>query len=151
MKSVSVKNILHIDDDADNHEIFYEDLREVGDDVNYHASTDAEEALYRLKEKEMMPDVIFLDLNMPKMNGQEFLAEVKKCEMLSSIPVVVLSSATLPQIIESTKRLGAKRYVTKPDNFSGFVSMLSSVLVDFSTNSIVVWLSIGGSVLVLSA
>lgn len=128
MKSVVVKNILHIDDDAEIHEIFSDALQEVSDDLNYHPLTDAKEALDRLRDKKLTPDVIFLDLNMPKMNGQEFLAEVKNCSTLSTIPVVVFSTSTHMGTIEFMKRLGAKGFATKPESYSELIKALSSIL-----------------------
>ena len=74
MNNINLRHILHIDDDVEDHEIFYEALQQVNDRINYCALTDAREALTRLRTKEVKADVIFLDLNMPEMNGQQFLA-----------------------------------------------------------------------------
>src|SRR6476660_4286255 len=89
--TMSFQNILHIDDDADDHEIFYNALRKINDAINYNAVTNARKALAGLVAKELTPDVIFLDLNLPEMSGQQFLMEIKKSESLRHIPVIILS------------------------------------------------------------
>jgi CheY-like chemotaxis protein len=122
------QNILHIDDDVENHEMFYEALQDVGDALKYNALTDAAEALEGLIAKKLTPDVIFLDLNMPRMNGQQFLMEVKKSEGIKHIPVFILSSCRQLSTIELMKDLGAKDFFTKPFSHREFVTLLFSVL-----------------------
>jgi len=64
------QTILHIDDP--DHEIFYTVLRKVNNIINYNAWTNAGKALAMLISKKLIPDIIFVDLNMPAMNGQQF-------------------------------------------------------------------------------
>lgn len=120
-------NILLIDDDKDDQEIFLSALEQVAIPVGVHVLTDAREALDKLSAGELHPDAIFLDLNMPVMNGQEFLVEIKKTP-LHSIPVFVLSTSAHPPTIEAVSRLGAYRFITKPDRFDELVSILGSIL-----------------------
>jgi len=124
----SCKNILHIDDDPDDHEIFYCALKEVSNAICYKAFTNAQEALDKLAKNELTPDVIFLDLNMPGMNGQQFLVEIKKHEKLCMIPVIVLSTTSHTFTIKSVKDLGAHDFITKPGDFYEFSRILSSLL-----------------------
>jgi CheY-like chemotaxis protein len=70
------RNILQIDDDCDDCELFMEALEEISS-AQYTAIYDPVEALRKLMESEITPDVIFLDLNMPIMSGIEFLTEIK--------------------------------------------------------------------------
>jgi CheY-like chemotaxis protein len=125
---ISFKNILHVDDDVCDHELFHEALKQISDTFHYVPVTDAREALDKLKIRKLNPDIVFLDLNMPKMNGREFLVEFKKCPGLGTIPVYIFSTSAHRETIESMKRLGAKDYITKPDTFGGLVDILSSVL-----------------------
>lgn len=67
------------------------------------------------------PDLILLDLNMPRMNGREFLAAVKDDPDLCAIPVVVLSTSEVDRDVRDTYRLGAAGYITKPLNISEFI------------------------------
>ena len=79
-------------------------------------------------------DLILLDLNLPKMNGQEVLAEIKKDPDLKSIPVVVLTTSSAEQDVLSAYDLHANCYITKPVDLDQFVRVVQSI-EDF-------WLSI---------
>ena len=122
------QNILHIDDDADDHEIFNSALRKVNNAINYTALTNARNALTSLIAKKLRPDVIFLDLNLSEMSGQQFLVELKKSESLRHIPVIIFSTSSHSGTIELTKELGAYGFITKPNSFDRLVQILSSVL-----------------------
>ena len=81
----------------------------------------------KLKRKEVHPDLIFLDLNMPKMNGQEFLSKIKEELPLRDIPVVIFSTSGSYRNIKSTMDLGALEYITKPYRFDQLVSVLNRI------------------------
>lgn len=80
------------------------------------------------------PDLILLDLNLPKMNGKEVLAIIKEDSELKRIPVVILTTSDADQDIYATYDLHANCYITKPVDFDQFISVIQSV-EDF-------WLSI---------
>ena len=88
----------------------------------------AVEALEKLSSKEIVPDVIFLDLNMPVMGGQQFLMEIKKDENLKDIPVIIFSTASHPSTIQLMKDIGAHDFITKPDNLKVLVNILKPLL-----------------------
>jgi CheY-like chemotaxis protein len=67
------------------------------------------------------PDMILLDLNMPRMNGREFLAEMKTEPTLSEIPVVVLTTSDVEQDVVASYQLGAAGFVTKPVDLDQFI------------------------------
>jgi CheY-like chemotaxis protein len=125
---MTYNDILLIDDDADDQEIFHAALDLVSTDVNCTAISDARVALKQLLDETLKPGMIFLDLNMPVMNGEQFLAEMKKEESLMHIPVVILSTSAHPQAIEHTKALGAADYITKPNNFDDLVRILKVLI-----------------------
>ena len=89
---------------------------------------DAIEALKNLEMKETVPDVIFLDLNMPVINRQRFLTEVKKNSELASIPVIIFSTSSHPPTIQVTKGLGATDFITKPAQYDELVNLLRPLL-----------------------
>ena len=120
--------ILHIDDDEDDQEIFLTALLEVTRNVIYSALGSAAAALKQLNANELKPDVIFLDLNMPEMNGQQFLVERNKYESLKRIPVIVLSTSAHKPTIQRVKELGAKDFITKPDSFEELINKLRLIL-----------------------
>ena len=125
---MAYQNILLIDDDADDQEIFMTALKSVSTEVGFHSYQNAAEALTKLATKEVTPDIIFLDLNMPVMNGGEFLFAIKKHHNLKDIPVVVLSTSSHPETIGQTMALGAQQFITKPDRFSDLVQILNSFI-----------------------
>jgi CheY-like chemotaxis protein len=73
------------------------------------------------------PDLILLDLNLPRMGGRELLAEIKNDEDLRVIPVVVLTSSDSEQDVVGSYALGANCYVTKPVSLAGFQSIVKAV------------------------
>ena len=121
-------NILLIDDDEDDQEIFVTALKELDSTVACQAEYSALEALQKLENSQVAADVIFLDLNMPLMNGLQFLAAVKKKESLKDIPVIILTTSSNPETIKETKALGAIDFITKPNNFYELKEILQSII-----------------------
>ena len=122
------QQILLIDDDEDDQEIFLCAVRQLSNAVFCTAFNNAEEALQKLTAKEIIPDVIFLDLNMPVMNGQQFLTEVKKNEELLQIPIIIFSTSSYSPTIQLMKDLGADDFLTKPERFDELVNLLKPLL-----------------------
>ncbi|HEX9979440.1 MAG TPA: response regulator [Flavobacterium sp.] len=121
------QNILLVDDDADDREIFETALRRISTEVGFTAVASAIEALARLRAGHTA-DIIFLDLNMPIMNGMEFLAEIKKDKRLSDIPVIVFSTSGSSRSVDQAKELGAHDYITKPYEIRQLVDILQNIL-----------------------
>ncbi len=118
-------NIFLVDDDADDQEFFKNALKIVSQTAIYKSAVNGMEALKILEAEHVIPEVIFLDWNMPVMNGQEFLEEIKKRESLKHIPVIILSTSSHYQTITLSRELGAKDFITKPNNFGDLVEILS--------------------------
>jgi CheY-like chemotaxis protein len=125
---MNYRKILLIDDDEDDQEIFMMAVNEVSKKAECVALSDASMALKKLENKEVVPDVIFLDLNMPIMNGQQFLVEIKKRDSLKNIPVIVFSTSFHQATIDLTKELGAKDFITKPNNLPALIKILEPLL-----------------------
>ena len=99
---------------------------------NLHVAQDGEEALAYLNreagfEKSVRPDLILLDLNLPKIDGREVLDKIKSSESLKRIPVVVLTSSEAEQDIIKTYDLHANSYVVKPIDLEQFVRVVNAV------------------------
>jgi len=123
---MAYRQVLLIDDDVDDQEIFFAALQKAGLPINCVAESDAREALQKLVSKDIVTDLIFLDLNMPVMSGQQFLTSIKKVASLVEIPVIIFSTSSHAPTISLTKELGAKDFITKPNNFEGLVQVLKS-------------------------
>jgi CheY-like chemotaxis protein len=93
-------------------------LRVVGDGV---------EAMAFLRSEEPRPDLILLDLNLPRMDGREVLAAIKSDPVLRSIPVVVLTTSKAEEDILRSYDLHANAYVTKPVDFSRFIDVVRQI------------------------
>lgn len=117
---------LLVDDDQDDQEIFNLALSDSGLKMKCVISSSAVEALAMLThENTKLPDYIFLDLNMPRINGIQFLTEVKKNSSLQKIPVVIYSTSSHPKDIEVTRKLGATAFITKPSGIKELSQLLS--------------------------
>lgn len=127
--SDAMKKILLIDDDRDDAELFKEALSEINSSINFQHYEDARQGLQKLLEKQdNLPDLIFLDINMPVTSGWECLAEFKKTDHLKNIPVIMFTTSSQPKEKEMAKELGAADFITKPSEYKVLKEMLSSVL-----------------------
>lgn len=115
-----------VDDDIDDQEIFALALERVNTAIRCTVANDGIEALEKLRgNKSFVPQYIFLDLNMPRVNGKQCLAEIKKDSRLDQIPVIIYSTSSDPRDIAETKQLGAAAFITKPSKISDLVKILS--------------------------
>jgi CheY-like chemotaxis protein len=127
--SLNYKRLFIIDDDVEDQEIFMEAVREVDDSIQIYSSTSGEDALKQLeREVVVLPDLIFLDLNMPKLNGKQVLKEIKNTRALKRIPVIMYSTSFAPMDIEEINRLGAAHHLLKPSRFDELCKSLNTIL-----------------------
>jgi CheY-like chemotaxis protein len=112
------KMVMIVDDDSDDIEFFCEALIEIDASVQYMTAISGDDALNKLRSKDkILPHFIFLDLNMPRMNGKQLLKELKKDYLLKDIPAIIFSTSSTPKDVEETKALGAAHFLTKPSSF----------------------------------
>ncbi|NER12774.1 response regulator [Leptobacterium flavescens] len=95
-----------------------------------------EEALELLEKKDKLPDIILLDLNMPKMNGIEFLRILKNDEVLKFIPTIILTTSNNRADILECFKIGIAGYVIKPLKYEDYVSKITSVLEYWNNNEL---------------
>ena len=127
--------ILIADDDADDCLLVQEALRESGQPHELRIVRDGQQLLdYLRRQGEFQaepptprPDLILLDLKMPRKDGREALAELKADRRLRSIPIVVLTTSTARDDIGFCYRMGVNSYITKPATFRGLVDLLATV------------------------
>jgi DNA-binding NtrC family response regulator len=120
--------VLLIDDDEDDQELFLLAIKEIAASVECITLDNPRSALIQLENRVLTADVIFLDLNMPIMTGQQFLSELTKRESLSRIPVIILSTSANIETINQAKALGAISFITKPSNFKELKTILHGIL-----------------------
>lgn len=109
-------HFLLTDDDEDDRFLFQEALQSVDPSIYCNTARNGREALLFLKNvNRKLPDVIFLDINMPELNGWDFLTTVKKNSALSSIPIIMYSTSSHIMDIKKANELGAFGFLTKPD------------------------------------
>jgi chemotaxis family two-component system response regulator Rcp1 len=100
--------------------------------INLHVASDGAEAMDFLNRvgkhsDDPRPDLILLDLNLPKKDGREVLEEIKESSVLKSIPVVILTTSASEADILRSYRLHANCYITKPVGLDGFLEVVKSI------------------------
>ena len=122
------KNILLIDDDEDDQDLFLLALKELQASIKFVGFYDALLAFNKLVNKEISPDAIFLDLNMPMINGFQFLSLLKKTDEVKNIPIIIYSTSAQTNMIKLAKENGAHDFITKPSKYRDLVNILRTTL-----------------------
>lgn len=129
------KSILIVEDDPDDIYLISEAVDECQLEAHVFIVQDGEELLDFLEHKGKfvslqdypVPDLILLDLNMPRKDGREALREIKQKPELRSIPVVVLTTSNASKDLENMYALGASGFVTKPASFTGLKETIEKI------------------------
>lgn len=124
--------ILLVEDNPDDVELTIEALRDSKVTNRIQVARDGVEAMEFLRKQgrhadSKTPDVVFLDLNMPRKNGREVLADMKADPLLKHIPVVILTTSSADEDIVRSYNLAAAAYVVKPVDFTRFVSVIKAI------------------------
>jgi two-component system, chemotaxis family, response regulator Rcp1 len=130
--SLAVINILLVEDNPGDIRLTQEVLKEGKIKNSLSVATDGEEALNFLKKigkykDAVTPDIILLDLNLPKKDGREVLVEIKADPKLQLIPVVVLTTSDAEADIAKMYAQHANCYITKPVDFNQFINVIQSI------------------------
>ena len=124
--------VLLVEDNEADVRLTREALREAGDGVRLSTVGDGEQALAYLRQEEGFaeaprPDLVLLDLNLPRKNGTEVLAEMRADERLACIPVIVLTSSAAQQDVEACYARGANAFVVKPHDLDAFMDLIGAI------------------------
>lgn len=124
--------VLLVEDSSGDVRLTREAFKDAKVHINLHVASDGIEAMAFLRrEGEHVgvprPDLILLDLNLPKKDGREVLEEIKGSETLKSIPVVILTTSASEADILRSYRLHANCYITKPVGLAGFLEVIKSI------------------------
>ncbi len=133
-------HLILADDDEDDRLFFTDAFSELKMNTKVNTFNDGVELMnYLNKEDALMPNVLFLDLNMPKKTGIECLIEIKANTKMSGIAIVIYSTSASEEDIEKTFVLGANIYIKKPGDFKKLKKVLSEVVSinwQYHTNSL---------------
>jgi len=129
MESQAKFKIVLTDDDSDDQDFFREALLEIDFPCTLDCCDNGLELLdYLADEKNTLPDLVFLDLNMPILSGIETLQQIRSIEQFSKIPVIAIySTSSSPSDKEKSLLSGANAYITKPSQFSELKTVLKKV------------------------
>lgn len=124
--------ILLVEDSPGDVRLTREGFKDAKVHINLHVAPDGAEAMAYLGRegkhaKDPRPDLILLDLNLPKKDGRSVLAEIKENPALKCIPVVILTTSAADADIQRSYLLHANCYITKPVNLDGFLSVVKSI------------------------
>ena len=124
-----IKSILLVDDDRDDQLLFQEALSEADGTVLYQSALSGAEALDKLISGVIaVPDIIFMDVNMPRMTGLDCLKEFRKVDRLKPVPVIMYSTSCSAAYQKECIENGATHYIEKPNDFAELSSSIKSLL-----------------------
>ncbi len=129
------KEVLLVEDSPGDVRLTQEAFRDANRSIRIHVASDGVEAMAFLKKEGIhsyapRPDIILLDLNLPKMDGREVLAQIKADGGLKTIPTVILTTSEAETDIVKSYQLQANCYLTKPVQFDEFASLVK-IINDF--------------------
>lgn len=121
--------ILLIDDDEEDQEIFRDALQEVDPRLLFAAASDGEQAIELLTQDLVLkPDLIFVDMNMPKLDGKQVLQALKRTIPLQDVPVIMYSTFFGSRDVQEIHQLGAAHYMVKATRFQDLCASLRTIL-----------------------
>jgi CheY-like chemotaxis protein len=124
--------VLLVEDNPGDARLARESFRDVNESIRLHLASDGLEAMAFLRRqgahiRARRPDIILLDLNLPKMDGREVLAQIKGDESLKMIPTIVLSSSESDADVSISYQLGANCYLRKPAHWDAFNDLVNDI------------------------
>jgi chemotaxis family two-component system response regulator Rcp1 len=131
-KETKISNVLLVEDSPGDVRLTQEAFHAANPSVYLHVANDGVEAMIFLRNQNghansPRPDMILLDLNMPRMDGRQVLAEIKKDEKLRTIPTVILTTSEAEADVSKSYQLQANCYLTKPVQLDAFEDLVKSI------------------------
>ena len=131
--------LLLADDDFDDCHLFKEALEEYPSPTKLTIVNDGVELMGFLASKKTLPQLLFMDLNMPRKNGFDCLSELKQNQKLQHIPVIIFSTSFNREVVNLMHTGGAKYYIRKPAQYTNFKKVISkAILLTIATANIIV-------------
>ena len=122
------KNILLIDDDIDDADFFRQAVVLLQKENSFRYETDPVKSFEELKISTKLPDLLFLDINMPRLNGLEILLKIRDTKRLKHMEIILISSPTEAVMRDLAPTYEIERYMCKPNTFNELVSQLQEIL-----------------------
>jgi CheY-like chemotaxis protein len=126
VNKLNIEKILLVDDDEDDCMVFKMALAEVTNEVKFAHRNSCEEIGDAILTYQ--PDLIFLDINLPRVDGIDCIQQIMKSEPGQRIPVVMYSSSELPKDLQASYLAGASLYFRKPNNITSLINALRDIL-----------------------
>ena len=128
-------NILLIEDDIDDVDLLKEALNENKISYKMEVIMEGDKVYNYLRAVQTLPEVIVMDLNLPKIGGKEILLEIKSSFTFTEIPIIVLTTSSSKEDIDYCTNMGISKYITKPATIDGWNATISSIInVALATN-----------------
>lgn len=122
-----MKTIFVVDDDADDLEVFCEAVREIDGSIKCIECADPEMARTLIRSM-IVPNIAFIDINMPKYSGFELLGDIRAESSLNKLPIAMLSTSMDEKAQSRLRLMGAQFVLAKPPTFPEYVEMLKPIL-----------------------
>jgi DNA-binding response OmpR family regulator len=120
--------ILLIEDDIDDVDLLKDALSENDVDHSMEVIMEGDKVFPYLQTVTTLPEIIVMDLNLPKTDGKEILQEIKSSLSLTQIPIVVLTTSSSKEDIEYCNKMGIDKFITKPATIDGWNALIHSIL-----------------------
>ena len=121
-----------VDDDTDDQEFLIEALNEIDSSISFFTAKNGQEGLLKLEIKAIpFPSLIFVDMNMPRVNGNHFLTQLKNDPLFQSIPVIIYSTSSNKKEMDEIMKLGAAGYLVKQSDYLVLKEQLQTILSQF--------------------
>jgi CheY-like chemotaxis protein len=122
------KHIVLADDDSDDRELFIEAINEIDPAAAVVTVEDGDKLMVELQTLGAIPDLIFLDVNMPRKSGKECIVEIKQDPRLKQIPIIIYSTTLNKKDIDDAWNKGALCFMRKPDSYTKLKSILGEIV-----------------------
>src|SRR3954453_9714560 len=120
--------ILLVEDDIDDVDLLKDALLENNVEYQMEVIMEGDKVFKYLEAVETLPEIIVMDLNLPKTSGKEILQEIKSNFTLTQIPIVVLTTSSSREDIEYCNKMGISKFITKPATLEGWNNTIHSIL-----------------------
>jgi CheY-like chemotaxis protein len=125
MKSIG---ILLIEDDGDDIDLLRDAFEMNNIKCSIDVITEGDRAIPYLHDAHVLPDVIVMDLNLPKVHGREIMSQIKSDDRLATVPLVVLTTSSSRDDMQFADAMGVHRYLIKPNTIEGFKKTVRTIV-----------------------